>query len=69
MGSTLSRVSKTSSVNGNQGKVTMMHDFIWLIDIEKVFRGYNFVFYVKLVQSEKEDLKGMISELKKNIVE
>ena len=30
----------------------MIHDFIWLIDIEKAFKGYSFVFIVKEVQIE-----------------
>ena len=46
-----------------------MNDFVWLINIEKEFKGYKYVFIIKeaLSQGEDDQLKGMISELKKEI--
>ena len=58
MAHTHDEASDKAEANTNKGKISLMDDFVWLIDIEKVFKGYSYVFYVTEVKSDQGgDLK------------
>ena len=38
------KASDKAEANTNKGKISLMDDFVWLIDIEQVFKGYSYVF-------------------------
>ena len=42
-----------------------MEKFLWLLDIEKAFKGFNYIYYVKEINSEvqDDDFKTMMNQI------
>ena len=64
MAKTHDEVSEKEAANTNLGKIIMMEQFLWLLDIEEEFKGFTYVFYVKEINSAQDnDLKTMMIQI------
>ena len=53
MADTHDKAADKAEANTNKGKISLMNDFVWIINIEKVFKGYTYVYCVREVKSDR----------------
>ena len=47
MGETFAQVQEAAEQNGILERVSLINDFIWLIDLSKIFKGQKYIIQVK----------------------
>ena len=55
MGETFAQVQEAAEQNGILERVSLINDFIWLIDLRKIFQGQKYIIQVKPMQNQIEE--------------